>query len=294
MLSIIIIFSDFQERTTAPSRTQATLNLRPPQEIRIAPMSPDVAQPGYRALPLSESDYPPSRMPRTTVNRSEKQGVTNHTQATPRPGSTQPGRTPREGQIITPSATGLLRPIDRPETDSEKPSPPNRDRKEAVSRPMSTPPKFPREQAERMVPYAVPERIRRAERRSEQSPLSSQNHTMLLNRPEIPTRATRAPLKHASSDIREAAPAAPMDDVETLGEECYRVSRHRCDSINIPASTDRGYAGQSLTTRCMDLIWRGPADIMTGQTNTSRKMSGSRPSPMATEIPRTGTMTCVY
>ncbi|KAK0493359.1 hypothetical protein EDD18DRAFT_1179751 [Armillaria luteobubalina] len=192
---------------------------RPPQEIRIAPMSPDVAQPGYRALPGSESDYPPSTMPRTTVNRSKKQEVTKHTQVTLRPGSTQPGRMPREGQSTKPSATDVPRTIDRPDTDSEKPSPPNRDRREAVPRPMSTPPKLSREQTERMAPYAVPERIRRVERRSEESPLSSQDHTMLLNRPEIPTRdptqRTRAPLKHASSPIREAAPAAPMDDVDS-------------------------------------------------------------------------------
>ncbi|KAK0431735.1 hypothetical protein EV421DRAFT_1852595 [Armillaria borealis] len=183
-------------------------------------MSPDIDQPGYRALPRSESDYPPSTMPRTTVNRSKKQEVTNHTQATLRPGSTQPGRTPREGRITTPSATDVPRTIDRPGTDWEKPSPPDRGRREAVSRPMSTPPKLSREHTERMVPYAVPERIHREERRSEQSPLSSQNHTMPSNKPEIPTRApaqrTRAPLKHASSHIRGAAPAAPMDDVETI------------------------------------------------------------------------------
>ncbi|KAK0227632.1 hypothetical protein IW262DRAFT_1346355 [Armillaria fumosa] len=182
-------------------------------------MSPDVAQPGYRALPRSESDYPPSTMPRTAVNRSKKQEVTNHTQATLRPGSTQPGRMPRDGQSTKPSATDVPRTIDRPDTDAEKPSPLNRDRREAVSRPMSTPPKLSREQTERMVPHAVPERIRRVERRSEESPLSSQNHTRLLNRPEIPTKVpaqrTRAPLKHVSSHIGEAAPAASMDDVET-------------------------------------------------------------------------------
>ncbi|PBK92211.1 hypothetical protein ARMGADRAFT_181752 [Armillaria gallica] len=191
----------------------------PPQEIRIAPMSPDVDQPGYRALPRSESGYPPSTMPHTTVNRSKNQEITDHTQATLHPGSTQPGRTPREGQITTPSATDVPRTIDRPDTDWEKPSPPGRGRREAVSRPVSTPPRLSREQTERMVPYAVPERIHRAERRSEQSPLSNHNHTMPSSRAEIPTRApaqrTRAPLKHASSHILGAAPAAPMDDVET-------------------------------------------------------------------------------
>ncbi|KAK0455337.1 uncharacterized protein EV420DRAFT_595207 [Desarmillaria tabescens] len=205
-----------------------------PQEIRIAPMSPHVDQPGYRALSRADSPYPSPVMPRGTVNRPEQQTVANHMQATPRLGSMQPRRTPREDRATTPSATDVPQTTDGPETDWGQPKPPDRGQRETVSRPMSASPRLhvPREQSGRMVPYPAQEMTRRAGRRSEQSPLSSQNHTEPSKRPEIPTRGsvprTRAPLKHASSHVRGAAPAAPMDDVETTKR-----------NINGPAITDQ-------------------------------------------------------